>query len=281
MRKELSEAKRIVIKIGTTSITYRNGNINLKKMEKLARVLTDLKNSGKEIVLVSSGAIGAGMNKLGMTRKPVELKERQATAAVGQALLMQLYQKFFNEYNQTIAQLLLTKDVITDDIKRKNTENTLNTLIDMGVIPIANENDSVSTDEIEGNKIGDNDTLSAMVAILVKADVLLMLSDIDGLYDSSPSDNPNAKLISNVDVIDENIYKIAGDSKSIIGTGGMYTKIKAAENLMNQGIHTVIASGENVDLIYNILEGEVIGTFFSTKMKGGENVWAYVERWKI
>lgn len=267
MRKELKEAKRIVIKIGTTSITYSNGNINLKKMEKLARVLTDLRNSGKEIVLVSSGAIGAGMNKLGLTKKPVVLKEKQATAAVGQALLMQLYQKFFNEYNQTIAQLLLTKDVITDDIKRRNTENTLYTLLEMGVIPIANENDSVSTDEIEGSKIGDNDTLSAMVAILVKADVLLMLSDIDGLYDSSPAENPDAKLISTVETIDDNTYSIAGGSNSMVGTGGMHTKIKAAENLMKEGIHTIIASGENVELIYDILEGKLIGTFFSIKNK--------------
>lgn len=268
MRKELKEAKRIVIKIGTTSLTYSNGTINFNKLEQLARVLTDLKNSGKEIVLVSSGAVGAGMSRLGLKQKPDTLKEKQATAAVGQALMMQFYQKFFNEYNQTIAQLLLTKDVITDKIKRKNVENTLSTLLEMSVIPIANENDSVATDELVGSKIGDNDTLSSMVAILVKADVLLMLSDIDGLYDSSPLDNPDAKLISFVNNINEKLYSIAGDSSSNVGTGGMYTKIRAAEYLMKEGIHTVIASGEDVHILYDILGGNEIGTFFSTKGKG-------------
>ncbi|SHI92055.1 glutamate 5-kinase [Dethiosulfatibacter aminovorans DSM 17477] len=267
MRTELRNAKRIVVKIGTTSLTYSNGTINFKKLENLARVLTDLRNSGREIVLVSSGAVGAGMSRLGLKEKPVELKEKQATAAVGQALMMQFYQKFFNEYNQTIAQLLLTKDVITDKIKRRNVENTLSTLLEMGVIPIANENDSVATDELEGSKIGDNDTLSSMTAILVKADALLMLSDIDGLYDSSPVDNPDAKLISFVDKIDKELYSIAGDSSSIVGTGGMYTKIRAAEHLMKEGIHTVIASGEDVKIIYDILAGNEIGTFFSTKGK--------------
>jgi glutamate 5-kinase len=267
MRKELKKAKRIVVKIGTTSLTYSNGTINFKKLEQLARVLTDLKNSGKEIVLVSSGAIGSGMSRLGLKQKPVALKEKQATAAVGQALMMQFYQKFFNEYNQTIAQLLLTKDVITDKIKRKNVENTLSTLLEMGVIPIANENDSVATDELEGSKIGDNDTLSSMVAILVRADVLLMLSDIDGLYDSSPVNNPDAKLISFVNTINEDLYSIAGDSSSTVGTGGMYTKIRAAEHLMNEGIHTIIASGEDINIIYDIIAGKEIGTFFSTKGK--------------
>jgi glutamate 5-kinase len=272
MRADLKNAKRIVIKIGTSSITYNNGNINLRKMEQLAKILTDLKNSGKEIVLVSSGAIGAGMNKLGLKKKPNVLRERQATAAVGQALLMQFYEKFFNEYNQTIAQLLLTKDVITDKIKRNNTENTFSTLLKMGVIPIANENDSVATDEIEGSKIGDNDTLSSMVAILVKADLLIMLSDIDGLYDSSPNSNPDAKLIPLVEEITPEIYNIAGGSESLIGTGGMYTKIRSAEYLMNEGIHTIIANGQNVNVIYDILEGKDIGTFFSTKKKEVKNV---------
>jgi glutamate 5-kinase len=264
MRSELKKANRIVIKIGTSSITYKNGKINFKKIEQLSKILTDLKNSGKEIVLVSSGAIGAGMSKLGLKSKPVELREKQAVAAVGQGLLMQFYEKFFNEYNQTIAQLLLTEDVMTDHIKRRNVENTFFTLLDMGVIPIANENDSVSTDEITGSKIGDNDTLSSMVAILVKADLLIMLSDIDGLYESAPSINPNARLISYVSKIDENIYNIAGGAETLTGTGGMFTKIKAAENLMENGIRTVIASGENINIIYSILEGEEIGTFFGT-----------------
>ncbi|MBV1757921.1 MAG: glutamate 5-kinase [Dethiosulfatibacter sp.] len=275
MRSELKKANRIVIKIGTSSITYKNGKINFKKIEQLSKVLTDLKNSGKEIVLVSSGAIGAGMSKLGLKSKPVELREKQAVAAVGQGLLMQFYEKFFNEYNQTIAQLLLTEDVMTDQIKRRNVENTFFTLLDMGVIPIANENDSVSTDEITGSKIGDNDTLSSMVAILVKADLLIMLSDIEGLYESAPSINPNAKLISYVGRIDQDTYKIAGGADSLIGTGGMFTKIRAAENLMKNEIHTVIASGENINIIYSILEGEEIGTFFGTaEMRGEEYVRA-------
>ncbi|HBH13266.1 MAG: Glutamate 5-kinase [Clostridiales bacterium 38_11] len=268
MRSELKKANKIVIKIGTSSITYKNGKINFKKIEQLSRVLTDLKNSGKEIVLVSSGAIGAGMSKLGLKIKPVELRERQAVAAVGQGLLMQFYEKFFNEYNQTIAQLLLTEDVMTDQIKRRNVENTFCTLLDMGVIPIANENDSVSTDEITGSKIGDNDTLSSMVAILVKADLLIMLTDIDGLYESAPAINPNAKLISYVGKINDAIYKIAGGADSLIGTGGMHTKVKAAENLMKNGIRTVIASGDNINIIYSILEGEEIGTFFGTAEMG-------------
>jgi glutamate 5-kinase len=271
MRSELKKANRIVIKIGTSSITYKNGKINFKKIEQLSKILTDLKNSGKEIVLVSSGAIGAGMSKLGLKSKPVELREKQAVAAVGQGLLMQFYEKFFNEYNQTIAQLLLTEDVMTDYIKRRNVENTFFTLLDMGVIPIANENDSVSTDEITGSKIGDNDTLSSMVAILVKADLLIMLSDIDGLYESAPSVNPNARLISYVSKIDENIYNIAGGAETLTGTGGMFTKIKAAENLMKNGIRTVIASGENINIIYSILEGEEIGTFFGTAETGEED----------
>lgn len=271
MRSELKNANRIVIKIGTSSITYKNGKINFKKIEQLSKILTDLKNSGKEIVLVSSGAIGAGMSKLGLKSKPVELREKQAVAAVGQGLLMQFYEKFFNEYNQTIAQLLLTEDVMADQIKRRNVENTLFTLLDMGVIPIANENDSVSTDEIKGSKIGDNDTLSSMVAILVKADVLIMLSDIDGLYESAPSIDPDAKLISYVDTIDDDIYKIAGGAGTHTGTGGMYTKIKAAENLMKNGIRTVIASGENINIIYSILEGEEIGTFFGISKTGEED----------
>ncbi len=270
MRSELKKANRIVIKIGTSSITYKNGKINFKKIEQLSKILTDLKNSGKEIVLVSSGAIGAGMSKLGLKSKPIELREKQAVAAVGQGLLMQFYEKFFNEYNQTIAQLLLTEDVMTDEIKRRNVENTFFTLLDMGVIPIANENDSVSTDEITGSRIGDNDTLSSMVAILVKADLLIMLSDIEGLYESAPSINPNAKLISYVGRIDEDIYKIAGGAGSLVGTGGMFTKIRAAENLMKNGIRTVIASGENINIIYSILEGEEIGTFFGTAEMGGE-----------
>ncbi len=268
MRTELKNAKKIVIKIGTSSLTYSNGNVNLRKIEQIAKVLTDLKNTGRKIILVSSGAVGAGMNRLGLEERPLKLKDKQAVAAVGQTILMQYYEKFFKEYNQTIAQLLLTKDVVLDDIKRTNVVNTITRLLDMGVIPIANENDSVATDEIAMFKIGDNDTLSSMVATIIEADVLLMLSDIDGLYDSSPLENSSANLIPYVNKVDEDIHLMAGSAGSNLGTGGMVTKIKAAEKLINKGISMVIANGENLDIIYDILEGKEIGTFFNGNTKG-------------
>lgn len=268
MRTELKNAKKIVIKIGTSSLTYSNGNINLRKIEQIAKVLTDLKNTGREIILVSSGAVGAGMNRLCLEERPSKLKDKQAVAAVGQTILMQYYEKFFKEYNQTIAQLLLTKDIVLDDIKRTNVVNTITRLLEMGVIPIANENDSVATDEIAMFRIGDNDTLSSMVATIIEADVLLMLSDIDGLYDSSPSENASANLIPYVNKVDEDIHLMAGSAGSNLGTGGMVTKIKAAEKLINKGISMVIANGENLDIIYDILDGKERGTFFNGKMKG-------------
>jgi glutamate 5-kinase len=270
MRTELKNAKKIVIKIGTSSLTYSNGNINLRKIEQIAKVLTDLKNTGREIILVSSGAVGAGMNRLGLEERPSKLKDKQAVAAVGQTILMQYYEKFFKEYNQTIAQLLLTKDVVLDNIKRTNVINTITRLLEIGVIPIANENDSVATDEIEMFRIGDNDTLSSMVATMIEADALLMLSDIDGLYDSCPNENSSASLIPYVNKVDENIHLMAGSTSSSIGTGGMVTKIKAAENLQKKGISMVIANGEDLDIIYDILEGKEVGTFFKGKLKGAK-----------
>lgn len=277
MRTELKYAKKIVIKIGTSSLTYSNGNINLRKIEQIAKVLTDLKNRGREVILVSSGSVGAGMNRLGLKERPSNLKNKQAIAAVGQAILMQYYEKFFKEYNQTIAQLLLTKDVVLDDIKRTNVVNTITRLLDMGVIPIANENDSVATDEIKMFKIGDNDTLSSMVTTIIEADALLMLSDIDGLYDSCPSKNSSASLIPYVNEVDENIHLMAGSTNSNIGTGGMVTKIKAAEKLQKKGISMVIANGEDLDIIYDILEGKEVGTFFNGKLKGAkyDTAWTY------
>ncbi|MBF7097747.1 glutamate 5-kinase [Alkalibacter mobilis] len=261
MRKKIIDAKRIVIKIGTSSITYPTGNINLNKMEVLARVITDLQNSGKEVVLVSSGAIGAGMDRMGMSTKPVILKEKQATAAVGQAILMQLYQKFFGEYNQSIAQILLTADVFFSKIKKTNTINTFETLFKYGVVPIVNENDAISTDEIQEERFGDNDTLSAMVAVMVKADLLVILSDVDGLYDSNPSFNPDAKLITTVEEVSDELMEIAGTTNSKVGTGGMYTKLCASKITSEKGIPTIIAGAENLANIYSILQGEEIGTF--------------------
>ena len=262
MREQIKTAKRIVIKIGTSSLTHENGKVNLDKMEKLARVLTDLNNSGKEIVLVSSGAIGAGMQRIGRSKRPDELPLKQATAAIGQAILMQMYEKFFCEYNQVIAQILLTKDVVEDEIKRLNAKNTFETLLDLGVIPIVNENDCISTAQIEGYRFGDNDTLSATVAQLIGADVLILLTDIDGLYTANPKEDKEAVLIHTVENITPEIEALAGDAGSRFGTGGMATKIIAAKIAKECHTHTLVASGENLEDLNDILKGEEIGTWF-------------------
>lgn len=261
LRTKMKEAKRIVIKIGTSSITYPTGNINIRKMEALARVITDLENSGREVILVSSGAIGAGMDKMGLLTKPTILKEKQAAAAVGQAILMQLYQKFFGEYNQTVAQILLTADVFNSPIKQANTINTFETLLEHGVVPIVNENDAISTEEIQEERFGDNDTLSAMVAVLIKADVLIILSDVEGLYEENPNKNPDARLINAIEKLTENLLCAAGDSDSKVGTGGMITKLCASKITSAEGIPTVLASSADLDNLHRILEGEEIGTF--------------------
>lgn len=262
MRDKIAQAKRIVIKIGTSSLTHTNGKINLKKMEKLAQVLTDISNSGKEVMLVSSGAIGFGMQKIGRSKRPDELSLKQATAAIGQAILMQIYQKYFTEYNQVIAQILLTKDVLEDDIKNTNAKSTFSTLLDLGVIPIINENDCISTAEIEGYRFGDNDTLSATVAQLVDADLLILLTDIEGLYTDNPRENPEAQFIKEVDDITEDIENLAKSSGSRLGTGGMSTKILAAKIAKSCGAETIVACGDNIEILYDILKGEEIGTWF-------------------
>lgn len=262
MRGQIQEAKRIIIKIGTSSLTHENGKIDLDKMEKLARILTDINNSGKEVVLVSSGAIGAGMQRIGRSKRPEELPLKQATAAIGQAILMKMYQKFFDEYNQVIAQILLTKDVIEDGIKKSNAKNTFETLLQLGVIPIVNENDCISTAQIEGYRFGDNDTLSATVAQLVEADLLILLTDIDGLYTANPKENPEAQLIQIVETISPEVKALAGGAGSHLGTGGMATKIIAAEIAKECGTHTIIASGEELNNIREILRGKEIGTWF-------------------
>lgn len=262
MRQELQEAKRIVIKIGTSSLTHESGKLDLQKMECLARVLTDIRNSGKEVVLVTSGAMGAGAQRLGLASRPQELELKQATAAVGQAILMQMYQKFFGEYNQAVAQVLLTKDVMDDTIKRTNAKNTFCKLLEMGVIPIVNENDCISTAEIEGFRFGDNDTLSATVAKLIEGELLIILTDIEGLYTENPRLNPEAKLIHEVETIDEHIIRTAGDAGSEFGTGGMATKIIAAQIATQAGVHTLIAKGDKIQNIYDIIEGQNIGTWF-------------------
>ena len=262
MREKIKNAATIVVKMGTTSITHSNGTLDFKKLDSLAQVLTDLENSGKKIVLVSSGAIGAGMNRMGMKERPKALKDKQAAASVGQGLLMQIYHKFFDEYHQNVGQILLTKDVFKHSIKRNNATNTFNALIERGVIPIVNENDCIATDEIQEECFGDNDILSAMTADIVAADLLVILSDVDGLYDDNPNVNNEARLIRTVVKIDNNIMKTAGISGSNLGTGGMITKIGAAKYATDCGIDVVIASGSDCHILYDILEGQEVGTVF-------------------
>lgn len=262
-REFLKDKKRIVVKIGTSTITHVDtGHLNLIKMEKLARVLTDIRNQNKEVVVVSSGAIGAGRKALGIKEKPRSLSEKQACAAVGQARLMMIYQKLFAEYNQTIAQILITKRIMTNEISRQNAENTFRELLGMGVIPIVNENDPVSTDQIQDENFGDNDTLSAMVAELVQADTLILLSDIDGLYTDDPRNNEKAEFISCVEKIDETLFSMAKGPETTFGTGGMTTKIAAAEIANHAGVDMIIANGDDLVNISRILEGKEVGTLF-------------------
>lgn len=259
--KDVARSQRIVIKVGTSTLTYDTGKFNLKRIDRLAMVLSDLRNSGKEIILVSSGAVGIAVGKLGLKEKPKETKEVQALAAVGQCELMFLYDKLFSDYNNTVAQILLTKDDIAIPRRKRNTQNTFNTLIEMGIIPIVNENDTVAVDEIE---IGDNDTLSALVADLVDADLLILLSDIDGLYSDDPHRNRNAELIPVIRDIDE-VRHLAKDAVTKQGTGGMITKLDAADIATKAGIHMVIANGDDMNVIYKIINGEQAGTLFVSK----------------
>ncbi|HHW00666.1 MAG TPA: glutamate 5-kinase [Clostridiaceae bacterium] len=270
-RSILREAKRIVVKVGTSTLTYDNGKTNLGTMDKLARVLSDLLNQDKEIVLVSSGAIGVGVGKLKFRGKPKTVREKQAVAAVGQCELMHMYSKFFSEYGHVVAQILLTRDVVDNDHRRQNVINTFETLIELGIVPIVNENDSVSIDEIEYGEhrvFGDNDTLSAIVSKLVKADVLIILSDIDGFYDCDPKKNSCFNLISTIEDITPEIEKCAGGAGTKRGTGGMITKLSAARIVTSAGINMVLANGKDPGVILKILNGEKVGTMFVAK-KGG------------
>lgn len=273
-RDALIDKKRIVIKIGSSSLTHeQTGNLNLAKMEKLVRVLTDLKNQGKEVVLVSSGAIAVGREAVGIKEKPKKTSIKQACAAVGQAKLMMVYQKLFAEYNQTTAQILMTKYTMINDISRKNARDTFEELLKMGVIPIVNENDTVSTDELE---FGDNDTLSAIVTALLQADVLILLSDIDGLYTDDPHNNPEAKFIDFVETIDEKLEAMGKGSNSMVGTGGMATKISAAKIATNSGADMIIANGDKVSVITKIMNGENIGTLFKARKDDDFNLLNYI-----
>jgi glutamate 5-kinase len=228
-------------------------------MDRLARVLADLRNRGMKILLVSSGAIAVGADKLGIER-PRDVIGKQAASAVGQALLMQMYEKLFSEYNQKVAQILLTKPVFDSDLKKQNVKNTVNRLLEMGVIPIINENDTVATDELQD--FSDNDTLSAYVAALVESKALIILSDIEGMFTSDPNKNADAEIISVVERVDDTIYSLAGGSASKLGTGGMVTKVKAADLLTKRGVNMVIAQGDNPDIIYDIVQGRNVGTLF-------------------
>jgi len=256
------DVKRIVIKVGTSTLTHDTGLINLRRVELLSRALSDLKNKGIDVILVSSGAIGVGVGKLGLSVRPTKTREKQAVAAVGQVELMNIYSKMFAEYGVSVAQVLLTKDVLNGDERQTNAQNTFETLLSLGVVPIVNENDTISTYEIE---FGDNDTLSAYVAKLVSADILVIMSDIEGLYDCDPHTNPNAKLIGRVDEITDDIFALAGGAGTNRGTGGMQTKIQAAKIAGDVGINTVIVNGENPTVLYDITEGKPRGTFFGGK----------------
>ena len=264
-RQNLADKQRIVIKIGSSSLTHvETGEVNLMKIEKLVRVISDLRGQGKDVVLVSSGAIAAGRQALGHHRKTDTLAEKQAFAAVGQARLMMVYQKLFAEYNQTAAQVLLTKDTMVNDSSRYNAQNTFDELLNLGTIPIVNENDTVSTSEIPYvDSFGDNDRLSAIVAALIGADLLILLSDIDGLYTDDPRENPEAGFISLVPEITPEFLRMGKNtSGSDVGTGGMSAKLAAARIATDSGADMVIANGDQVDVILDIMSGKEKGTLF-------------------
>ena len=273
--EELKNKKRIVIKIGSSSLTHAGtGALNLTKIERLIRVISDLRGEGKEVVLVSSGAIAAGRQALGC-QKPETVAEKQAYAAVGQARLMMVYQKIFSEYNQTAAQVLMTKNTIIDNVSRGNARNTFEELLKLGAVPIVNENDTVSTYEI---KFGDNDRLSAIVAALIGADLLILLSDIDGLYSDDPKQNPGAEFISQVDQISEELMAMGKSTTgSDVGTGGMAAKLYAARIAADSGSDMVIANGDNVEVIWDILGGKEIGTLFTAKKSSDFELIDYIQ----
>lgn len=260
----ISDKKRVVIKVGTSTLTHSTGMLNIRRIDSLIKILSDLKNSGKEIILVTSGAIGVGCGKLGLSERPKDTPSKQAIAAIGQCELMYFYDRQFSDYNHTVAQVLMTKDIVENETRRTNCHNTLTKLLNIGVIPIINENDTVAVEEIE---FGDNDTLSAIVAELVDADLLIILSDIDGLYDKDPHKSNDAKLIDLVESIDERIISLAQGAGSQHGTGGMITKIHAAQIASKAGIDMVIMNGKNPANIYDLFDGKSVGTLFKCKGK--------------
>lgn len=263
-RANLHRHKRIVVKVGTTTLTYPNGRLNLQRIEKICLVLSDLCNQGKEMILVTSGAIAVGADSLRLETRPRDILGKQAASAVGQAVLMQIYQRFFALYNRQIAQILLTGDVLDNPVRKQNASNTINTLISMGVVPIVNANDTVAIDELD-EEISDNDTLSAHVAVLSESDLLIMLSDIEGLYNADPRTSPQAAFYYQVHTITQEMESCAGKPQSSLGTGGMATKLAAAALVMDHNIDGIMASGDDPEIIWRILQGEQVGTLFTKK----------------
>ena len=257
---------RIVVKVGTSTLTHAAGNLNIRRTEKLCRVLADLKNAGHEIILVSSGAIGMGLGKLGLKERPADMPGKQAAAAVGQCELMYIYDKMFGAYNHTVAHILLTAEDVKNEERHQNFTNTITRLIDYSILPIINENDTISVSEI---KIGDNDQLSAIVATSVQADLLVILTDMDGLYTSDPRKDPSARLIPEVDRVDETILKLGGSSGTSRGTGGMATKLEAARMATEAGVDTIIVHGKDPEILYAVMEGAPFrGTRFPAHKEG-------------
>ena len=276
MRLQIKDKKRIVFKVGTSTLTHEEtGALDLVKMEKFVRILTDLHNQGKEIVVVYSGAIGVGRKALNLKERPQERSMKQACAAVGQIRLMTVYQKLFSEYNQNTAQILMTKVTIVNDKSRHNAQNTFRELLNMGVIPIVNENDTVATDEID---FGDNDYLSAIVSAIVKSDLLVLLSDIDGLYTDDPNRNKDAKLIPLVERITDEMLEMAKGPTSDVGTGGMSSKLGAAGIANDAGADMIIINGEDMENLNKLLEGEEIGTLFTAHKTRHFHLKNYLDR---
>ena len=279
-RDLLKDKKRIVVKVGSSSLIHREtGRLDLRKMEVLVRELSDLHNQGKNVVLVTSGAVAVGSAVLGLKERPKELKVKQACSAVGQARLMMIYQKLFAEYNQTAAQILMTKNTMVNNLNRMHARNTFEELLNLDTIPVVNENDSISSYELELlDKFGDNDTLSAVIAALIGADLLILLSDIDGLFTDDPNTNPNAKFIDTVETLDDKLLSMGKGSVSSVGTGGMATKLTAAEIATAAGADMVIANGADFHVIHKILEGRKHGTLFVHNKKEEFYLIDYIEK---
>lgn len=263
MKLKTDNFKKVVIKVGTSTLTYNTGLINIRRIEQLVKCIADLQNRGKQVILVSSGAISCGLAKIGFhTRNGLTVEQKQAAAAVGQCILIDMYDKLFSSYGHKVAQILLTKDVIENKLGCKNAKNTFKVLLDMSCIPIVNENDTVSSEQIS---IGSNDTLSSIVAVMTDADLLINMSDIDGLYTENPRNNPNAEFIDYVSSIDESVKAYAGGAGTARGTGGMIAKIESAKTVCDHGIPMLIVNGCRPKILYDIFEGEFKGTYFAAK----------------